>query len=138
MRSAIGACGYPRCHSVFFSNPTAPHRDSPNQFSKRLSRIGKPCFDFKSPRPTSGQPFLFFVVLFPCRDKLFQFLIRGQRFENSCNIVSLRPINAQKFNIFVYIRQFSEEFVYLCTVFRKRHCSSFQNELAPQTESEQN
>lgn len=31
--------------------------------------------------------------------------------ENSCYIVSLRPINALKFNIFVYMRSFSEEFV---------------------------
>ena len=37
------------------------------------------------------------------------FFIRGQRYEIICNIVSLRPINAQKFNIFVYNRRKSEE-----------------------------
>ena len=30
------------------------------------------------------------------------------------------------------------ENLYFCTVFRKRHCSSFTNEFAPQSESELN
>jgi len=29
-----------------------------------------------------------------------------------------------------------EKIVYICIVFRKRHCSSFTNEFAPQSESE--
>ena len=95
----VNLLNFNRCYSVFFSNPTAPHQDSPIQFSKRPSRIGKPCFDFRSPRPASGQlfyfslalshigtaififhwhlpasgqPFLFFVDTFPYRVSKFQ------------------------------------------------------------------
>ena len=36
-------------------------------------------------------------------------LNRSQRYEDSCIIASLRPINTHKFNIFVYNRLFLEE-----------------------------
>lgn len=57
----------------FCFKSTVPHRESPIQFSKPLSRIGKPCFDFQSPRPASGQLFLFFIGTFPRRDSRFYF-----------------------------------------------------------------
>ena len=59
----------------------------------------------------SFRPFLIIIGPQIVHFSRVYFLIRGQRYENSRNIVSLRPINAQKFNIFVYNRQFSEEFV---------------------------
>ena len=88
-----------------------PCRDSHFYFSSALFRIGIAVSIFRWVFPALGHPFLFFVRPFPRRDSHFYFSIRGQRYENSCNIVSLRPINAQKFNIFVYNRPFSEEFV---------------------------
>lgn len=42
-------------------------------FSNRLSRIGKPCFDFQTPCPASGQPFSFFIGTFPRRGGRFHF-----------------------------------------------------------------
>ena len=48
------------------------------------------------------------------------------------------PKKCTKIKYFTVFRLRLPEILYFCIVFRKRHCSSFQNELAPQNESEQN
>ncbi len=70
------------------------------------------------------QIFLHYLFLFFCADLLLTHLF--------C------PRNARKLKIFTVFRLRLPEILYFCIVFRKRHCSSFQNELAPQNESEQN
>ena len=112
-QSAAQSCGCPHCRTerseccpprlivvtpFSFSNPTVPHRESPIQFSKRPSRIGKPCFDFQSPRPASGQPFLFFIDPFPHRDSHFNFSLAFSRIGIAAfNYRWSFPISGQRF-----------------------------------------
>ena len=64
---------------IFVFKPSVPHRESPIQFSKPSPRIGKPRFDFQSPRPASGWPFLLFVGRFPHRSSRFYFSLALSR-----------------------------------------------------------